>query len=427
MPLARSACTGGSRLAGRRPSSARTGGSRPVSLRPGGAAPAPAAARTPGLPPRSVTEYYGSLLRLEQQERRLAEERRLEQRSELIRLRAQQQEELQSLEEERSLLLQMVQEKDQLLAADRAQAVPLLEQERAVLRSGQDRLRKLLLQHALHHRELVKEVSALLMEREQLKKEAAQARGSQARRLGRRVRSAGQLEGCRRARDSDSDRWGNAPSSPSSGRGYTPRSQVSALLAEYHAMRFEAMHGTQARHLARARSTGHLGRVSGKVRGHRAADGAATPRAGAKAAEYAPVQAAAWGLAAAGRPASPGTLSGRRPPAPPEAVANAAGPSKTPRGNSRPAGCGSRRSSGTGPLSATPAKPRAAAEGGWCRNKAALDAAGARNEASPGSRTPSSPPDGSPSTAPVDGAFLRDYARHLEVYSRRSRGHPRRC
>jgi|ERR1712232_799951 len=69
----------------------------------------------------------------------------------------------------------MLREKDQLLEFEKGFLAAQLEEERAVAHREQDNLRERIRQHAVCERQLAKEVSTLLLEREALKKEVARA------------------------------------------------------------------------------------------------------------------------------------------------------------------------------------------------------------------------------------------------------------
>lgn len=142
---------------------------------------ADAAAPLPSLRPsameasvgQTAAEYYGALLRREQEDRRVLEERLAKERLAVMQAQSEQRSQMKEFDEERNELLQKIGEKDQMLDFEKMVLTSQMEQERKSARGQQQRLRERVKQHTMCQRSLLKEVSTLLAEREALKKELA--------------------------------------------------------------------------------------------------------------------------------------------------------------------------------------------------------------------------------------------------------------
>jgi len=118
----------------------------------------------------ALAEYYGALLRQEQEQRHIAEEKLKEERLALLESQVGHRSRMQQLCEDRARLLQEVDDKTRAFELDRMIFRSKLENERSNARREKERLLERVRQAALCERSLLKDVSSLLLQREAWKK-----------------------------------------------------------------------------------------------------------------------------------------------------------------------------------------------------------------------------------------------------------------
>lgn len=127
---------------------------------------------------QSIAEYYGALLRHEQEQRHVVEDKLKEERAALLESRAAHQTRMQHLTEERSLLLQEVEDKTRAVDLERMMLTSKMEKKRASAQRERERLMEQIRQTALCERSLLKEVSSLVLQREAWKKDISRMQQS---------------------------------------------------------------------------------------------------------------------------------------------------------------------------------------------------------------------------------------------------------
>lgn len=120
---------------------------------------------------QSIAEYYGALLRHEQEQRHVVEDKLKEERAALLESRAAHQTRMRHLIEERSLLLQEVEDKTRAVDLERMIFTSKMEKHQAGAQRERERLLERVRQTALCERSFLKEVSSLVLQREAWKKD----------------------------------------------------------------------------------------------------------------------------------------------------------------------------------------------------------------------------------------------------------------
>jgi len=120
---------------------------------------------------QAITDHYTRLLRHERDQRKLSESKFAEEQGALQKAQMEHRERAKAFEKEKGRLLQKIEQKNQLLEFEKAVLLSKFEQERNAALGCQEKLKDRLNQHRLCERSLLKEVSALLLEREALKKQ----------------------------------------------------------------------------------------------------------------------------------------------------------------------------------------------------------------------------------------------------------------
>lgn len=122
-----------------------------------------------------VLEYFGGLLRHEQQERRKLQVLLMEERNAHVRARDDLKEKQRQWDDEQRKLIHKNRDRERHLMKEAAAKMQFVEMDREALSSENERLREKVKQHAMCQRSLLKEVSSLMMKRDEMRKELMRA------------------------------------------------------------------------------------------------------------------------------------------------------------------------------------------------------------------------------------------------------------